>query len=414
MRVIVVGGGIGGLACAQGLLRAGVDVVVVERDTDLASTAGYKLHLAAEVVDALRVLVPAEQVEVLMASAVSTRDFSLAVRDHRGRLLLRAREPEAGLSLDVDRVTLRTVLARSLGEHLLLGAKCHGWHTEVDGVVAVLSDGRRLSGDLLVVANGAGSALTQTLAGRPTTTPTGFVGVAGRSPWHKLPTPARDLLGAEPMLAVGPGGTGLFATAHDPVGHAAIRSVFAAPATQEPVAIWALIALEEHLPPRLSTLSHEDLVEAAAGLLRRHRWSETLLGLLGGAEPGSVSAFPLYGSDPDDLAPWPSSRVTALGDAVHAMPPTGGQGAGTAIADARALVEEVSAAVRGEVTLPVAINDYEMRMRRHAARAVRESLQPLGWIRAAATPVGASLARGALPVIAAGARAARSLARKTP
>ncbi|MET8683140.1 FAD-dependent monooxygenase [Streptomyces sp. NPDC004732] len=35
-----------------------------------------------------------------------------------------------------------------------------------------------------------------------------------------------------------------------------------------------------------------------------------------------------------DLAPWPAGRITALGDAVHATPPTAGKGAGAAIRDA--------------------------------------------------------------------------------
>ncbi|MDO5753951.1 MAG: FAD-dependent oxidoreductase [Arthrobacter sp.] len=45
MRVVVVGAGIGGLACAQGLVQRGLDVQVAERDAGLAMTGGYKLHL---------------------------------------------------------------------------------------------------------------------------------------------------------------------------------------------------------------------------------------------------------------------------------------------------------------------------------------------------------------------------------
>lgn len=410
MRVVVVGGGIGGLACAQGLVRAGMDVVVVERDTDLASTGGYKLHLGTDVVVALRARLPSRLVEVLMASAVATRDFTLAVRDHRGRLLLRAREPEAGLSLDVDRVTLRRLLARDLGSRLQLGASCSGWTTEGESVRVDLFDGRQVTGDVLVIADGAGSALTRLLAGRPTSGPSGFVSIAGRSPWRRLPPGARDLLGDEPLLAIGPGGTGLFATAHDPVGRAAVISPLAQPATREPMAIWGLITLEDRLPPGRSPLPRESLVESAAGLLRRHRWNEDLLALVLGAAPESVTAYRLHRSDPDDLAPWEPGRVTALGDAVHAMPPTGGQGAGTAILDALALVELLAAAARGEVTVPVATGDHEARMRRRAAPAVRESLQPLRWMAATATPAGASLARAALPAVAVGARTARALA----
>ncbi len=66
-----------------------------------------------------------------------------------------------------------------------------------------------------------------------------------------------------------------------------------------------------------------------------------------------------------------------------------GVGGGTAILGAHALVDRLGAAARHEVTTLVAIHDYEARLRALAAPAVRDSLQPLGWIRATATPAGA-------------------------
>ncbi|HEX6345606.1 FAD-dependent oxidoreductase [Umezawaea sp.] len=408
MRVVVVGAGIGGLACAQGLVRGGFDVVVVERDSDLARTAGYKLHLGPPAVAALRALLPADLVEVLHASAVGTRGFSLAVRDHRGRVLVRVVEPSAELSLDVDRVTLRAVLAEGLGDRLRLGTTCGGWRREGDTVVAELDDGREEAGDLLVIADGAGSALAERLAGLPTSVPSGLVGVAGRVHWDAVPGAARALL-AEPLLAVGPGGTGLFATAHDPAGGAAVRSERSLTATAGASAIWGLVAVEDALPPRPPP-AHEDLVDLVVGLLGRERWATPLVDLVRADGPRTAAAFRLRASDPDHLAPWPSSRVTALGDAVHAMPPTGGKGAATAILDAEALVDRLRGARRGEVTAVMAVSDYETALRRHAAPAVRESLQPLSWIRATATPQGALLARGVLPVVAAGSAAVRALA----
>jgi 2-polyprenyl-6-methoxyphenol hydroxylase-like FAD-dependent oxidoreductase len=48
LRVAVAGGGLGGLCLAQGLLKAGVDVTVYERDAQLAGRRqGYRLHVAA-------------------------------------------------------------------------------------------------------------------------------------------------------------------------------------------------------------------------------------------------------------------------------------------------------------------------------------------------------------------------------
>ena len=48
LRVAVAGAGLGGLCLAQGLLKAGVDVTVYERDARLAGRRqGYRLHVDA-------------------------------------------------------------------------------------------------------------------------------------------------------------------------------------------------------------------------------------------------------------------------------------------------------------------------------------------------------------------------------
>lgn len=412
MRVVVVGGGIGGLACAQGLRRHGVDVVVVERDRDLAATGGYKLHLGQPALAALRGLLPPDLLEQLYGSAVGTRGFRIALRDHRGRLLLRAGDEGQGLSLDVDRVTLRLVLADGLGERLLTGRRCTGWSVDDEEVRVTLEDGSVLRGDVLVVADGADSRLVRQLCGGPTSTPTGLVGVAGRSRWEDLSQSSQQLLEGEPMLAIGPGGTGLFATAHDPAGSPAVRTARGAVATTTPMAIWGLIAVEGALPARPHDLGSGSLTAAVVDLLRRYSWTETVVRMVEVAIPSSVAAFRLHGADPDRLAPWPASRATALGDAVHAMPPTGGQGAATAILDAGVLVDRLAAADRGELGVVMAVLDYETTMRAHAALAVRESLQPVGWIRATATPIGSRVTRVVLPAAAAAARVGRGVRRR--
>ncbi|NOJ59453.1 FAD-dependent monooxygenase [Arthrobacter sp. 260] len=407
MRVIVIGGGIGGLALAQGLMRYGLDVIVVERDQDLADTGGYKLHLGEPSIDALRKLLVPESVELLHGSAVGTLGFSLAVRDHRGRLLIRADDGSGGLSLDVDRVTLRLVLAEGLGARLLTGRSCLKWSAEEDSVRVELDNGQSLTGDLLVLADGPNSRLVRQLATRPTTFPTGLVGVAGRTQWKDLSPASRKLLERWPMLAIGPGGTGLFATAHDPVGRPALRARRNLAASREPLAIWGLMTVEGTIPLRPDPSAPVDLSGAAADLLRQRGWTAAAVDIVRHSVKDSVGAFRLYGSDPDRLAPWPASRVTALGDAVHAMPPTGGQGAATAILDAAALADRLGAAARGGTTTVMAIHDYEAAMRGYAAEAVRESLQPVRWILGTASPAGSQLTRLALPAVAAAARLGR-------
>ena len=72
MRVLIAGGGIGGLALAQGLARSGVDVTVVERDSGLDATGGYKLHLDPGALAALATMLPPALLDALRAASVRT------------------------------------------------------------------------------------------------------------------------------------------------------------------------------------------------------------------------------------------------------------------------------------------------------------------------------------------------------
>ena len=77
------------------------------------------------------------------------------------------------------------------------------------------------------------------------------------------------------------------------------------------------------------------------------------------------------------VAPWPTGRVTLIGDAIHAMTPYRGIGANMALEDAVRLKRALFAAARGERDLFEAIGGYEDAMRGYAFRAVRNSLQAM-------------------------------------
>lgn len=401
MKVIIAGAGIGGLALAQGLTRVGIDVEVIERDHDLSATRGYKLHLGAPAVAALRQLLTPTGVERLLGSAIATSGFALVVRDHRARQLFFARDEQDALSLDVDRSTLRALLSRDLHGAVRWGTAAVSYSSSPSGVNLRLRGGSSILGDVLVIADGASSRLSHQLAGLPTSTPTGLIGVAGRTAWSDVPGASRSLLNEAPVLALGPDGTGLFVTAHDPVNQAAVTTDLAEPATVQPVAIWGLIALAERMPPRTLDLDPDALLRIARTRLRRSGWTTRLVDVLASSIPASIAAYSLNAADPARIAPWKSGIVTALGDAVHAMPPTGGQGAATAILDAADLTRHLTRALTGEVTTTVAIHDYERTMRPRARTAVAESVQPLKWIRASATPWGSRAFRLLAPAVSA-------------
>lgn len=58
-RVLVIGGGVGGLTLAQGLRHRSVDVAVFERDeTARPRLQGYRIHIDADGQRALRACLP--------------------------------------------------------------------------------------------------------------------------------------------------------------------------------------------------------------------------------------------------------------------------------------------------------------------------------------------------------------------
>ena len=65
-----------------------------------------------------------------------------------------------------------------------------------------------------------------------------------------------------------------------------------------------------------------------------------------------------------------ADECTLLGDAIHAMPPTAGAGANTAIVDANLLRHELCAVARDGGPILAAIGRYEEQMRRFAFKYV--------------------------------------------
>jgi 2-polyprenyl-6-methoxyphenol hydroxylase-like FAD-dependent oxidoreductase len=97
--------------------------------------------------------------------------------------------------------------------------------------------------------------------------------------------------------------------------------------------------------------------------------------LVAECDPASVGCYPFLAAAP--LAPWSTTNVVLLGDAVHSMPPTGGLGANTALRDARLLARQLAAVAGGERPLLPALAEYEADMCDYGFAAVRSSLTML-------------------------------------
>src|SRR5690606_34640116 len=161
---LIAGAGIGGLAAALALERAGWNVRVFERAAS-PRELGFALNLAANAMAALDELGIAEPV-----LNGGHRTGVAEIRRPDGRALKRVYLPEA-IGQAVAIVATRPVLHGALlaaVEHtcpgaLELGAEAVDFEQDGSGVVLRLADGRDVRGDMLVGADGVGSAVRRRL-----------------------------------------------------------------------------------------------------------------------------------------------------------------------------------------------------------------------------------------------------------
>ncbi|MCX5199331.1 FAD-dependent monooxygenase [Streptomyces sp. NBC_00249] len=409
MRVVVVGGGIGGLALGAGLRRRGFEVAVFDRDTDVAATGGYHITLDERAQAALKDLVEPKIMQRLLASgsALRLRERD-AFWDRRGRLLGHGPDLSDSASIDVDRITLRMLLAEAVGDDLHLGCNVSGVGHDDHGAPRVLfTDGAPVSADLVVGADGTHSVVARHLAGGPTSSPAGIIGFSGRTLRRDLGPGEQQRLRPRSGLAIGPRGGALYVGFLDPVGNTALDAPeLRMSVTTGPTYIWGAMFPESTSTDSLRDLRGGELQAALLGRFRERGWAEHTLEVIAQADPHSVAGFRFNAASTraEDLAPWPAGRITALGDAVHATPPTAGMGAGAAIRDAASLLTHVSAAADGTATLTDAVDHFEAGMRQRGSEVLTLAMKTVRWILATDTTLGAAATVVSTPILAAAAR----------
>jgi 2-polyprenyl-6-methoxyphenol hydroxylase-like FAD-dependent oxidoreductase len=158
VRVVVAGAGLGGLCVAHGLRRAGADVEVLEAGAGIEDFGqGYRINVNAAGHGALRACLDDERFRAYEGSL--HRQGDPAVYLYSPALDLLSRSQLAAVPGAVDRGTLRRLLADGLGDRVRFGRAV----TSVASVASVASMG---GADLIVAADGAGSALRRELGRR--------------------------------------------------------------------------------------------------------------------------------------------------------------------------------------------------------------------------------------------------------
>jgi 2-polyprenyl-6-methoxyphenol hydroxylase-like FAD-dependent oxidoreductase len=378
VKVVVAGAGIGGLCLTQGLLKAGLEVAVYERDQALdAGGQGYRLHLDAA--PALRACLPPDLYELCVATSGRPGTAVTVVRKNLRPL----RRVEFGSQPDslpaptsVNRQTFREILASRLNGVIEFGRACTGFDQDSGGVTVWFADGSSARADVLVGADGIGSPVRRRYLPHAAVEETGIVCLYGKTPLTGQTRPLLPAAVRDGFTAVVGGSTGMAAGLLDfrePPPRAAGRiapDVRLSPV--RPYLMWAVTGAARQFAGRhghLGELCPADLHAAAAYAIRR--WHPDLVRLVGLAAVEETSLIEVRTAVP--VPAWPASRVTLLGDAIHAMSPARGSGASMALRDAALLATELAAAARGEKDLIQAVGDYERQMTDYGFAAVRAS-----------------------------------------
>jgi FAD-dependent urate hydroxylase len=304
-RVLIVGGGIAGLALAPMLARTGVAVEVIEREPAWRH-AGTGIYL------------PGNAARALCALGLETRVASRAIEirrqrfcDHRGRLLCEVDVAElwagVGPCLAVPRADLHALLREAAGDVPIRIGVAVERLGQRDGIVSVeFSDATSSEYDLLVGADGIQSAVRQlTFAPPAVPRPVGQVG------WRFLAPRPAEVSTWSVMLGRG-------------------TALLTLPLVGDRVYCYCdVVSPPDHSAPergpaqRLRELFAE-FAEPAA----------TLLGTLDAAADIHVSTIEEVALDR-----WVDGRVVLIGDAAHATSPNMAEGAAMALEDALVLTD---------------------------------------------------------------------------
>jgi len=396
LQVVIIGGGIGGLALAQGLKKSGVSPAVYERDrTRTDRVQGYRVHINPTGSLALHECLPRPLFEAFTRTCGKPAEGFRFVTEQMKVLLAldgrnapsRFRGEGVAQHRSVSRITLRQVLLSGLEDSVHFGKTfVHYEESPLGRVVAHFEDGSTVEGDVLVAADGGGSRVRRQFLPHAERIDTGIAAIAGKV---FLDDESRRLIAPELTkaltLASGRGGYSLFVALQD-IDGVAINGIGGndeSPAAgkhfdnSRSYLMWAFGARREKLGlgGDIEQMTGEELRSTALRVMAQRSWDERFRALVRLADSGTINAITIRTSVP--IAAWQTQCVTLLGDAIHSMTPYRGIGANVALKDAVRLCRALTMVNRGERPVIDAIRAYETDMIDYGFRAVRTSLHAM-------------------------------------
>ncbi|WP_077002492.1 FAD-dependent monooxygenase [Variovorax sp. KK3] len=350
----IVGAGIGGLAAAIALTRAGHDVIVFEQAKQFARV-GADINLTPNAVRALDGLGAGDAARVTAARPTHriSRSYDTGEETSRLEMADTAERQYGAPQLTIHRADLLAALTDMFpAERVLLGKRATSITPDDDGVSIAFEDGTSARVGALIGADGIHSVVRTAMFGAESPRFTGIVA-------YRAVVPADRLQGVPNLGAFtkwwGPNPQSQIVTF--PLNRG--RDIFIFATT--PQDTW-------HLESWTAPGSVDELREQYVAY---HPEARALLDAC-----DTVLKTALYERDP--MPAWTAGRMSLLGDAAHPMLPFMAQGAGMAIEDAVVLARHLEGVPAADI--PAALRRYER------ARIERTSQIQLGsrgnnWLR---------------------------------
>jgi 2-polyprenyl-6-methoxyphenol hydroxylase-like FAD-dependent oxidoreductase len=380
--VLITGAGIAGLALAQGLRKASIPFRVFEREVALnVRSQGYRFRLHEHGQNALKsVLEPAHYERFIEScppnptgmAATAVLDALTGESKESPMKVFGAgavRPVDLIQPVNVDRGVLRDILMIGLENDVEFGKEVRGYDITPEGVVLRFDDGSEATGSLVVGADGARSKVKKQFL-----PDSALVDTEARLFYGKTPLTQQFSEEFEPKAMDG------MTLVQDKSKDVTLSLLLEAMRFKdnefrknlpEDYVYWALFARKDFF----KDISDADLlalspIEAAelAKTLTSH-WSNSVQALFKHQNIAETSILRIASALPNIPFWEPSPHVTLIGDAVHAMSPTAGAGAGTALRDVANLV---TALVEGGINAQ-SVGKYEEEMRIYAGEAIQRS-----------------------------------------
>ena len=349
-KIVIIGAGIGGLAAAASLMKAGHEVEVYERASVLAEV-GAGIQMSANAMHVLRDLGVDAAID-----AVGVRPGAYVFRLHDSGEIIQQfplsaeHERKHGAPyIQLHRADLHEILAaraRSLrADFVRLDKLATGFSEDDSGVTVRFADGTSARGDLLVGADGLKSTIARQIVGEVPAKYTGDAAWRITVPVERLP---EDFL--EPVMSVFMG----------PRGHAVCYYL-----RRGTLLNFVGIVETEDVAEESWTIKFpwRQLKADYAG------WHPILQAVIDAADRDECYRWSLHNRPP--IRNWSTQRVTLLGDAAHPTLPYLAQGAAMAIEDGAVLTR----ALLASPSIPAALQLYQRNRIDRTARIVEQSSQ---------------------------------------